>query len=163
MTGAVTGELAAFRRGQAMAAATGRHDEPAGPDDARSRRRADRRNRKIYGITTRGQARLHELLVTADPTDDRSFHLQLTFCRELTPPDRITVLERRRAHLAERREATGTRADGDHDLYVRSLREHQAQTLDDDLRWLDGLIAQTRDDRSTTVGAGAVTPAKETP
>ena len=69
MTGALSGELAAFR------ARLGR--------PARSRR-----TRKVYGITEVGRQRLRELL-TDESTDDRTFTVQVAFCRALSPAERL--------------------------------------------------------------------------
>ena len=56
---------------------------PAGP--AVLGRRDEKRNRKVYGITDKGETRLRELLANADPSDDRAFHVQVAFCCFLEP------------------------------------------------------------------------------
>ena len=122
---------------------------------ARLRRPARRsgRTRKAYRIAARGQAMFAELL-QAEPgpgaDDDRAFALQLAFCRYLEPPARLDLLRRRRAHLAEKlardqealaalsRQGRGRIAD----RYTRALLEHQTQTAERDLEWVDSLIAQ---------------------
>ncbi len=74
MTGAISGELAALR-----------HQRKSATSEPKSGRRDKKRNRKVYGITDKGETRLRELLVNADPSDDRAFHVQVAFCRFLEP------------------------------------------------------------------------------
>ncbi|HSH23694.1 MAG TPA: PadR family transcriptional regulator [Acidimicrobiales bacterium] len=131
MTGSLTGEAAAFR----------------------SRRRAARgpRNKKVYGITRVGEARLVELL--SDPTDDeRSFGMKLAFFRWCDRPTRLRLLERRRAALLERLDETRrtlAAREGD-DPYVKALMEHDTESTLSDIAWLGRLIAreQAGDDRT---------------
>ena len=137
MTGSFTGEAAAFRA---------------------SRRRATRgpRNKKVYGITEAGEARLAELLADpADADDDRTFPLKLAFCRWCEPATRLALLERRRAALLARRDegrrslsTRGSRLDH----YVRSLLEHDTESTERDIAWLDRLIAAERTAEPTTGG-----------
>ncbi len=123
MTGSFTGEAAAFRASRRAAA--------RGP-----------RNKKVYGITPAGEARLAQLI--ADPADDeRSFPVKVAFCRFTDPATRVGLLERRRAALVERLgEAHSTiRARGDRlDRYRRSLLEHHTETTERDIAWLDRLL-----------------------
>jgi DNA-binding PadR family transcriptional regulator len=104
------------------------------------------RARKVYGITDEGEQLLVELL--DDPaTDERAFSLKVAFCRNLIPERRLELFERRRADLAGRLagERTSRRTMGDRlDLYLRSLREHDNQTIQHDIAWLDGLISNER-------------------
>ncbi len=88
-----------------------------------------------------------------DPaTDDRAFPLKVAFCRYLPPPRRLELFERRRATLAGRLagERSSRRPDqrvtaADRlDLYLRSLREHDHQTIQHDIAWLDELIDNER-------------------
>src|SRR5439155_18582740 len=124
-TGSFAGEAAAFR------AATRRVIR--GP-----------RNRKVYGITEQGEARLAELI--ADPSDDeRTFPLKLAFCRWCEPEVRLGLLQRRRVALVERlsegRKAMRSRGDR-LDRYVRSLMEHDSESTERDIAWLDRLIEE---------------------
>jgi DNA-binding PadR family transcriptional regulator len=141
-TGALTGELAAFR--------------------SRLRERGPgRRGRKVYAITTAGRVRLVELLTNLDPADDRTFALQVAFCQHLDRTQRLSVLARRRAEVATRLDATRTDGPdsrgpdsrgpdtggssstaglvGD-DPWRRSLRDHTMRTLANELAWIDELI-----------------------
>lgn len=127
MTGSFAGEAAAFRASRRIAV--------RGP-----------RNKKVYDITPAGEARLVELI--ADPTDDeRSFPVKLAFCRFADADTRVGLLERRRITLAERlhhgRRTVGTRSEA-LDRYVRSLLEHDNETTERDIAWIDGLLSVER-------------------
>ena len=124
-TGSFTGELAAFRA---------------------SRRRSTRgpRNKKVYGLTEHGAARLAELLVSTED-EDRTFPLKLAFCRWCEPATRIELLERRRATLADRlHERRHSLEDQRLDRYLRALRVHDAESTERDIAWLDDLITTER-------------------
>ena len=124
-TGALTGELAAFR--------------------ARSRAVRGSRGKKVYGITERGEVLFEELLLAESQSgdDDRAFNLKLAFARYLPSEARLGLLERRRAHLVERlAKARGAmRARRERlDAYSQSLLDHGTETTERDISWLDGLI-----------------------
>jgi DNA-binding PadR family transcriptional regulator len=146
MTGAIGSELAVLR-----------HQRKA-TNEPKSVRRTMKRNRKVYGITDKGETRLRELLVNADPTDDRAFHVQVAFCRFLEPIARLGLFERRRAHLttelAKRRRPPNTPTT---DPYLRSLKERDITTLTDDLGWLDELTRITQEQLVPAVTKPAVT------
>lgn len=129
MTGALSGELAAFRS---------RIGRPA----------KGRRTKKVYGITDAGRQRLRELLVD-DTTDDRTFTVQVAFCHTLSVDERLALFERRKAELARRLAERSRAGGGRTDPYRRSLREHDTQTLAHDLTWIDELIAATRAEADT--------------
>jgi DNA-binding PadR family transcriptional regulator len=147
LTGAISGELAALR--QQRKSATG------GP---KSGRRDEKRNRKVYGITDKGETRLRELLVNANPSDDRVFHVQVAFCRFLEPIARLGLFERRRAHLttelAKRRKTLDTPTT---DPYLRSLKQRDITTLTDDLSWLDELTRITQEQLVPTLQKPVIT------
>lgn len=124
MTGALSGEIAAFR------ARLGRPVK-------------SRRTKKVYGITEVGRQRLRQLLLD-DTTDDRTFSVQVAFCHTLLPEQRVALFERRKAEL-DRRLVERTRVSGaGTDTYRRSLREHDTQTITHDLAWIDELIGAAR-------------------
>jgi len=137
LTGSLAGEAAAF-----LARTRSRAERPGGP--------RGRRARKAYVLTEAGQQLLVDLM--EDPaTDDRAFPLKVAFCRYLPSSRRLELFERRRAALAGRLAAErshrpdrrATVADRlDH--YLRSLREHDTQTIQHDIAWLDELIADER-------------------
>jgi DNA-binding PadR family transcriptional regulator len=126
-TGSLAGELAAFRSRRAATARAGR-------------------SKKVYGITTRGEAALIELLTDPAPTDERTFALKVAFCRHLDPAERLELFERRRAELVQRAASTARRREPERlfDRYTRSLSERDDQTLHNDLAWIERLIADER-------------------
>lgn len=131
LTGSFTGEAAAFRT--TLLGSTGRRLAARGP-----------RGKKVYGLTEAGGSRLQELL--AEPADDdRTFALQLAFCRWCDADTRLSLLRRRR-DLLERRLEEGRRAlvaKGERaDRYVLSLMQHDTESTERDLEWLDRLIEQ---------------------
>ena len=136
MTGALSGEVAAFR--------------------AAARRRATRgsRGKKVYGITEAGERRLTELIEEPGDDDDRSFTLKLAFCRHLAADARLALLQRRRAQLVERLEEAQRRVRSGSrlDTYTRSLLEHRADSTQADIAWLDRLIDAERHDTESTGG-----------
>jgi DNA-binding PadR family transcriptional regulator len=126
-TGSLGGELATLR---------GR--KPSGPRGSRGK--------KVYGITERGEQLFEELLAaeTQSSDDDRIFNLRLAFARYLPPDARIGMLERRRAHLVERLIQLRARVQAARDGYARSLVEHDRETAEHDLSWVERLIAAER-------------------
>jgi DNA-binding PadR family transcriptional regulator len=118
MTGSLGGEVAAYRARMTL------------------QTRA-RRNRKVYAITSHGEARVLELL-RLPAADDRDFLVQVAFCRLLNTDERVELFRRRRDELARR---TPARTDGGRDRYLRSVRERDSQTIANDIAWLDRLIA----------------------
>ena len=133
MTGALSGEIAAFRA---------RLGRPA----------KGRRTKKVYGITEVGRRRLGELL-TDDSTDDRTFAVQVAFCHTLQPEQRLALFERRRTVL-EQRLADRTRVShGRTDTYRSSLREHDTRTITHDLAWIDELIGAARAELAASGGS----------
>jgi DNA-binding PadR family transcriptional regulator len=145
MTGALSGELAAFRGRLTTKSKT------------RSGGGSGRRGKKVYGITDRGRERLTELLAAPGPDDDRTFSLRVAFCGHLPPAARLALFERRKAELtnllAGRRAARSTGRRGDPNR--RSLRERDVRALASDLAWLDELIAAARADQELATSAPA--------
>ena len=116
-SGSLAGEIAAFR--------------------ARRLASVGGRSKKVYGITEAGDARLCELI--ADPTDDdRAFNVKLAFCRFCDAPTRLALLQRRRDALAE--QLAERRPGKVADRYLRALVEHDTESIERDIAWLDRLI-----------------------
>jgi hypothetical protein len=126
MTGALAGESAAFRAARRLTT--------RGP-----------RNKKVYGITELGEARLAELIASTADDDERTFPLKLAFCRWCEPEVRLALLRRRRQtleeRLTERRRSLGASRER-LDRYVRSLMEHDTESTERDIAWLDRLIEE---------------------
>jgi len=132
MTGSLSGEASAFLARRRGAAGRGG------------------RARKVYGITEQGRDLLLTLLEDGR-TDERSFPLKVALCTTLPPAQRLELFERRRAalaaQLADARNGSKRGSDGV-DRYLRALREHDVQTIENEISWLDGLIALERDHRA---------------
>ncbi|HVC24356.1 MAG TPA: PadR family transcriptional regulator [Acidimicrobiales bacterium] len=137
MTGSLTGERAALvaRRATAKAAAA------LGGRSTRSR--------KVYEITPEGELMFEQLLEAPEPRGEeaRSFSLRLAFAQHLSPAARIRLLERRRMQLSDRlqlaRRPAGTRehAAGSYEL---AIAEHARETVENDLMWIERLLAAER-------------------
>jgi DNA-binding PadR family transcriptional regulator len=131
MTGSLSGEASAFLARRRGAAGRGG------------------RARKVYGITDQGRQLLLTLLEDSH-TDERSFPLKVALCGALPPDQRLELFERRRAAVATQLAETHRsprRAEGV-DRYLRALREHDLQTMENEISWLDGLIALEREHRA---------------
>lgn len=112
-----------------------------------TRRAHGRRSRKAYRVTETGRAMFADLLAgggggAAD--DPRSFGLRLAFARHLPQPARLALLERRRAQLTQRLDEVRAARGEDLDVYARSVVEHAADSVANDIRWLDRLIEAER-------------------
>jgi DNA-binding PadR family transcriptional regulator len=132
MTGSIGGELALFRARKAGGRAV-----------------RGGRGKKVYGITDRGVVLFERLLAAESQSseDDRLFSLRLAFARHLPPDARLGMLERRRAHLVERLVQLRARVKASReraDTYARSLMEHDRESAEHDLSWIDRLIATER-------------------
>jgi len=148
MTGSLSGERAALR---SRRASTG----------------LSRRGRKVYRITDEGRRQFAALLDSerdAGADDARSFGLRLAFARYLPPQARLRLLERRRAHLAERltesRSAAVAAADR-LDVYTRALLEHATESTERDISWLDRLIEAERSPSAMAAPGRSATSAVE--
>lgn len=118
MTGSLGAEVARLRT--ASTAATGR----------------GRRNRKVYAITDLGRARLRDYLEES-AADDRTFAVQLAFCRHLDDDHRLSLLLRRRRELAER---LGNDDPRPRDRYRLALRDRDRLATEAEIAWLEHLI-----------------------
>jgi DNA-binding PadR family transcriptional regulator len=124
-TGSLSGELAVLRA---------RRHSPA----------HSRRGKKVYRITDVGRQLFVQLLADGGSLDDaRSFSLRLAFARHLAPQARLSLLERRRAQLVQRL-AEARETNVELDVYARSVVQHTADSVAQDINWLDRLIASER-------------------
>ncbi len=116
------------------------------PSDAEERLR----RKQEYRITDAGEADFLELLGELDSNtlEEEKFPLRLAFFRYLRPEIRLRLLERRRSYLHERLaqaeraldRALRLRAD----TYTIALMRHGLNGINNDLVWLDELIAAER-------------------
>ena len=91
--------------------------------------------------------RLLEEAGAESSSEDNRFRVRLAFFKYLAPDTRIRLLERRRAYLEERLStitaslaATRERFD----TYTLSLMQHGRESTEQDIAWLNGLIAAER-------------------
>ena len=111
--------------------------------DGRSRRKQE------YRITAAGEDNFLALLGELDEAcEEEKFPLRLAFFRYLKPEIRLRLLERRRAYLEDRLDqgerslarALRLRAD----TYTVALMRHGVDGINNDIAWLDDLIATER-------------------
>lgn len=134
MTGALSGELAAFR----TAASVVDNDVLA-----KASRERGRRGKKVYRITDGGRDRLVGLLLN-ESDDDRAFNLRVAFARHLEPQQRKLMFETRRHQLTGRlRDLTERTTPRSSDPFLSSLEEHDITTLNSTITWLDTLLERT--------------------
>jgi DNA-binding PadR family transcriptional regulator len=116
------------------------------------------RRKNVYRITEHGERVFLELLEEAGndtSTEDNRFRVRLAFFKYLAPDTRIRLLERRRAFLEERLSTIQTSlaaTGGGFDTYTLSLMQHGRDTTEQDIDWLNGLIAAERRQPTTTSG-----------
>jgi DNA-binding PadR family transcriptional regulator len=147
-TGSLSGEWAAFRARQAARQA-----------DRTSRQARGSRGRKVYEITPLGDERFEQLLAEDDgrAEDSRGFSLKLAFARHLSPEARLRLFERRRALLIERLSRSRRSMASPRrplDPYERSLAEHDSETTQHDISWLEKLIDAERGDPADSALTG---------
>ena len=121
------------------------------------------RRKNVYRITAKGEALFAELLQEAAPEswEDNRFRVRLAFFRYLKPDTRLRLLEKRRAYLEDRLSEIKTslknyreRIDG----YTLSLMRHGAESTEQDIAWLDGLIETERRQVRADAEIAAATP-----
>jgi DNA-binding PadR family transcriptional regulator len=108
------------------------------------------RRKQEYRITAAGEDDFIALLGELDPNawEEEKFPLRLAFFRYLKPEIRLRLLERRRAYLEDRltqgeralQRALRVRAD----TYTVALMRHGVDGINNDIAWLDDLIAAER-------------------
>jgi DNA-binding PadR family transcriptional regulator len=115
-----------------------------GSDELASRRK------QVYAITPAGEEMFLELLEEGSSSswEEDKFPLRLAFFRYLRPETRLWLLERRKRYLEEKlevgRSALKRARRGRADSYTLSLVRHGIQSTEQDIVWLDELIATER-------------------
>jgi DNA-binding PadR family transcriptional regulator len=118
------------------------------------------RRKNVYRITEKGEELFLELLQEAGhdtSTEDNRFRVRLAFFKYLAPDARIRLLERRRAYLEDRLSTITTSLAGTRerfDTYTLSLMQHGQETTEQDIAWLNGLIAAERRQTTTSTSGG---------
>jgi hypothetical protein len=104
----------------------------------------------VYRITEAGEELFLRLLQESghdSQAEDTRFRIRLAFFRYLAPDARIRLLERRRAYLEERLssiQASLAATRERFDTYTLSLMQHGRETTEQDIAWLNGLLAAER-------------------
>ncbi len=105
------------------------------------------RRKNVYRITEPGETLFRELLEEAGAEasgEENRFRVRLAFFKYLAPESRIRLLERRRAFLEERLATLRSSLTAHHDTYTLSMVQHGRETTEQDIAWLNGLIAAER-------------------
>jgi DNA-binding PadR family transcriptional regulator len=108
------------------------------------------RRKNVYRITEKGEELFRRLLEEAgaeSSSEDNRFRVRLAFFKYLAPDTRIRLLERRRVYLEERLStitASLTATRERFDTYTLSLMQHGRESTEQDIAWLNGLIATER-------------------
>jgi DNA-binding PadR family transcriptional regulator len=108
------------------------------------------RRKNVYRITEPGETLFRELLEEAGSDasgEENRFRVRLAFFKYLAPESRIRLLERRRAFLEERLSTIKTSLATTRerfDTYTLSLMQHGREATEQDIAWLNGLIAAER-------------------
>lgn len=116
------------------------------------------RRKNVYRITEKGEGLFRELLEEAgsDATgEENRFRVRVAFFKYLAPESRIRLLERRRAFLEERLDTLTASLATNHDTYTLSLMQHGRETTEQDIAWLNGLIAAERRTTDTITTGGS--------
>ncbi|WP_019147395.1 PadR family transcriptional regulator [Timonella senegalensis] len=111
-----------------------------------------KRARIVYELTADGKDYFHEALSTSGPAawEDESFDVRFAFFGQTDAETRIRILEGRRSRLNERLETvreSNSRTRERLDEYTLELQRHGLEQVEQEVRWLDGLINTERDRR----------------
>jgi DNA-binding PadR family transcriptional regulator len=108
------------------------------------------RRKQTFRITEAGEREFMELIAEGATSawEEEKFPLRLAFFRYLKPESRIRLMERRKAaledKLAEGRRSIRNPRGGWFDEYTMKLIRHGLEVAEQELRWLDELIATER-------------------
>ena len=108
------------------------------------------RRKNVYRVTDKGEKLFQELLEEAgheSSSEENRFRVRLAFFKYLAPDTLIRLLEKRRAYLEERLSTIKTSLSSTRerfDTYTLSLMQHGQDSTEQDIAWLNGLIAAER-------------------
>lgn len=123
---------------------------------------AGRRSRVVYQPTDSGRAQLRSLLASSGPAtwEDEQFDVHFAFFGSTDPATRIRILEGRRTRVLERMDRVSTaRAAARPDSWTAELHRHTTDSLERELRWLDGLVERERTGQDPAPPASPAAPA----
>ena len=107
-------------------------------------------------MTAAGSDELARILDSSDDEEDRRFNMRLAFFQYLEPAARLRSLKRRRNHLVSRLKIAHSAlqqevAEGSTDHYTAALLQHNIESIESDIAWLDQLTAYARTEQATEV------------
>ncbi|TSB32226.1 PadR family transcriptional regulator [Streptomyces benahoarensis] len=128
-------------------------EEPGGPPEgAPATALTGRRAKIVYRLTAAGKEHFEELLSHSGPDawEDEHFGVRFAFFGQTSRDVRMRVLEGRRSRLEERLEKMRTslaRSRERLDDYTLELQRHGMESVEREVRWLNGLIESERTGR----------------
>ncbi|WP_399088386.1 helix-turn-helix transcriptional regulator [Streptomyces sp. BBFR2] len=125
-------------------------EKPGGPPEgAPATALTGRRAKIVYRLTAAGKEHFEELLSHSGPDawEDEHFGVRFAFFGQTSRDVRMRVLEGRRSRLEERLERMRTslaRSRDRLDDYTLELQRHGMESVEREVRWLNGLIESER-------------------
>jgi DNA-binding PadR family transcriptional regulator len=108
-----------------------------------------KRGRIVYQLTAEGKERFGELLAESGPSawEDEQFDVHFAFFGRTDAETRLRILEGRRTRMQERLDGVRqslARTRERLDAYTLELQQHGLESVEREVRWLDGLIEDER-------------------
>jgi DNA-binding PadR family transcriptional regulator len=133
-------------------------DEPVDTLVTPASHRSGRRGRIAYRLTPEGKERFAELLTQTGPSawDDEHFGVHFAFFGRADADTRLRILIGRRSRLQEKLDQFRTslsRTRERLDAYTLELQRHGLESVEREVKWLDGLISAEQ--RSMDLSPGA--------
>jgi len=136
-------------------------DSAAAPPHALAGKRA----RIVYELTADGKEHFQQILASSGPAawEDENFDVRFAFFAQTDAETRLRILEGRRSRLTERLEnvrQSFARTRERMDEYTLELQRYGLESVEREVRWLDGLIDNERGTRrAIPTGSGQPTDA----
>lgn len=122
---------------------------------------AGKRGRIVYELTADGKEHFQDALAESGPSswEDGDFDVRFAFFAQLDAATRLRILEGRRTRMSERLDnlkRSFARSRERWDDYTLELQKHGLESVEHEVRWLDGLIDNER--RGSPVPPGVPPP-----
>jgi DNA-binding PadR family transcriptional regulator len=126
-----------------------------------------RRSKIVYQLTADGKEHFQGLLAESGPTswDDEAFGVRFAFFGRTDADTRMRILEGRRGRLEERLDnlrGSFSRTRERLDDYTMALQNHGLDSVEREVRWLNELIDDERNRKTTTSRSRAEGPGDTT-
>lgn len=110
---------------------------------------AGKRGRIVYELTAEGKEQFQDALAESGPSswEDGDFDVRFAFFAQLDAATRLRILEGRRTRMSERLDnlrRSFARSRERWDDYTLELQRHGLESVEHEVRWLDGLIDNER-------------------